>query len=207
MPQELTKQDILELFKESDRRFTKRLEEFDKRLEKEASAREKSREELEKELTKSRKEFDKRLGDITNMWGLFVEELVQPNSIQLFVQRGIDVVDSVQHIKGKRNGKDDYEIDLLLYNKKYVVVVEVKSQLKQDDVDEHLERLKKIQENPPAIVNLKGKTLLGAVAGIVIDKDVDRYAYKKGLFVLRQQGNIVEIANDENFVPREWKVA
>ena len=49
-------------------------------------------------------------------------------------------------------------------------------------------------------------TLYGAVAGMIIENQADRYAYKNGLYVLRQKGNLVEIVNDENFVPREWKV-
>jgi hypothetical protein len=44
------------------------------------------------------------------------------------------------------------------------------------------------------------------VAGIVIQEDADKYAYKKGLYVLKQKGEIVEIANDDKFVPREWVV-
>jgi hypothetical protein len=35
-------------------------------------------------------------------------------------------------------------------------------------------------------------------------QDVDRYAYRKGLFVIRQCGDSVELANDERFQPRAW---
>jgi hypothetical protein len=47
---------------------------------------------------------------------------------------------------------------------------------------------------------------LGAVAGMFIDQDADRYAMKQGLYVLRQTGNLLEIANDASFTPKEWKV-
>ncbi|MEL6221689.1 MAG: hypothetical protein AAFR31_03485 [Cyanobacteria bacterium J06627_8] len=33
------------------------------------------------------------------------------------------------------------------------------------------------------------------VAGIEIDQNIDRYAYQQGLFVMRQGGDTVEIAN------------
>ena len=177
MKEELTKQDILKLFAESDARFEKRA-----------------------------RKLDKQIGELTGTWGKFVEELVAPNSVELFKQRGIEATTTVQRIEEKRNGKPYYQIDLLLYNDTYVVVVEVKSTLKVSNVDEHLERLEKIQKSPPKRINLRGAILLGAVAGIIIEEDADKYAYKKGLYVLRQKGNIVEIANDENFRPREWKV-
>ncbi len=181
MKEELTKQDILELFAKSDARF-------------------------EECLARSRKEFDKRLGELTGTWGRFVEELVKPNSVELFRERGIEVVASAQNIEEKRDGKDYYQIDLLLHNDIYVIVVEVKSTLKVSDVNEHLERLEKIRQSPPKFFNLKGVILLGAVAGIIIEEDADKYAYRKGLYVLRQKGNLVKIGNDEDFKPKEWKV-
>ncbi len=50
----------------------------------------------------------------------------------------------------------------------------------------------------------KNNEILGAVAGIEIDQGVDRYAYKKGLFVILQSGETVEIANDHKFQPASW---
>jgi hypothetical protein len=44
----------------------------------------------------------------------------------------------------------------------------------------------------------------GAVAGIEINEGVDRYAYKKGLFVIKPSGDTVAIVNDANFQPRTW---
>ncbi len=238
----LSKQDVLDLFAESDRRFAesnRRLEEslaksraesdrrFEDRLAKEAKEREKSkkafedrlakeaieREKRRKELDdryaileeKSKKEFDKRIGEITGLWGKFVEGLVEPGSIELFQNRGIEVITTAQNIKKKQNGREIYQIDLLLLNKIQAVVIEVKSTLKVADVDEHLERMDKIRRSPIESLGLHKAALLGAVAGIRIEENADKYAYKKGLYVLRQKGNLVEIANDEDFRPKEWK--
>lgn len=86
------------------------------------------------------------------------------------------------------------------------MVVEIKSSLSVEDVSEHLERLEKIQEVTPKRIDLSGVTIFGAVAGMIVEQDTDRFAYKKGLYVLRQKGNIVEIVNDPSFKPKEWKV-
>ena len=263
--EQLTKQDILELFKESDRRFSmwlregleesrrafderlakealerkKSRREFDERLAKEALEREesrikieqdlarsrmrleqeladsrrefdrrleKSRKEFERDLKKSRKEFNKKIGELTGTWGRFVEELVKPKSVELFRNRGIEVTTIFPGVIGKKDNEDFYQIDLFLINDTQAIAVEVKSTLKVVDVDEHLERLEKIRKYPPKRFDLKGVKLLGAVAAIIIDGDADKYAYKKGLFVLRQKGNIVEIVNDRKFKPKEWLI-
>ena len=46
--------------------------------------------------------------------------------------------------------------------------------------------------------------LLGAVAAMVLPVSVGRHAWRKGLFVLAQNGEIVEIRNDDCFEPRVW---
>lgn len=44
----------------------------------------------------------------------------------------------------------------------------------------------------------------GAVAGIVIEEGVDRFAYREGLFVIAQAGDTVRLLNDGEFVPKAW---
>ncbi len=43
---------------------------------------------------------------------------------------------------------------------------------------------------------------MGAVAAMVIPRDVARYAYRKGLFVMAQSGDVMTILNDEKFEPK-----
>jgi hypothetical protein len=199
MKSEITKQDILELLDKQAKEFHHRLMESEKNIEK-------SRKELDENLQKSRAEFDKRLGELGGTWGKFVAEMVKPKIIELFREKGIPIRTSLQNVAGFMGDDQYYEIDLLLINAVIAVVVEIKSSLSVEDVKEHLERLDKIKKVQPERINLSGVKLYGAVAGMIVENDADRYAYKKGLFVLRQKGNIVEIMSDSNFVPKEWKV-
>ena len=217
MRTELTKQDILELLDRQAKEFHERLLESDKNMEKsrielDESLR-KSRIEFDeslkksqKESEKSRKDFNKRLGQITGTWGKFVAEMVKPKIMKLFKDKGIPIKTTYQNVVGLLDDKMYYEIDLLLINSKIAVVVEIKSSLSVDDVKEHLVRLEKIQKVQPERLDLRGATLMGAVAGMIVENDADRFAYKHGLYVLRQKGNLVEIINDDEFVPKEWKV-
>ena len=125
--------------------------------------------------------------------------------LELFRKRGIEVSEIYPGVQIKKKGLHVAEIDLLLVNSEYSVAVEVKTTLKTQHVDDHLRRLDRLKDNPTRTI--KGTTLLGAVAGMTIAGDADKYAYRKGLYVLRQKGEIVEIANDEAFKPREWQTA
>jgi hypothetical protein len=124
----------------------------------------------------------------------------------MFKVKGILIKTALQNVVGLIGYKKYYEIDLLLINSQIAVAVEIKSSLSVDDVKEHLERLEEIRKVQPEKINMGGTTLYGAVAGIIVENDADKFAYKHGLFALRQKGIIVQIMNDKAFVPNEWKV-
>ena len=63
-----------------------------------------------------------------------------------------------------------------------MIVVECKSSLSIDDVNEHLTRLGKVKKLFPKYRDMK---VMGAVAAMVMQDNVPRYAYKKGLPRLR----------------------
>ena len=46
--------------------------------------------------------------------------------------------------------------------------------------------------------------IMGAVAGAVVPEEVGRFAYRQGLFVLAQNGDTMEICNDDRFAPLTW---
>ncbi len=143
-------------------------------------------------------ETRKTVEALTGKWGNFVVGLVLPATKKMFREKGI-VLKNI--FKGAESYEDDakMEIDILAVNGDYVVAIEVKSTLGIDDVNDHLTRLSKFKQAFPTYAN---RTVIGAVAGIVINEGVDRYAYQKGLFVIGQSGDTVKILNDEKFTPR-----
>lgn len=96
------------------------------------------------------------------------------------------------------------EIDVLLVNKDFSMAVEVKTTLTVEDVNTHINRLNKLKQFP--IRTIMNSTLYGAAAAIKITEEADKYAYRKGLFVLKQKGEFMEIANDDDFAPGEWVI-
>ena len=146
------------------------------------------------------KRLDKTLEGLTSRWGRFVENMVAPAVLRLFQEKGFQVQEVYQRVRSAR-GSRNLEIDILVVDDDVAIVVEVKSRLTQKEVRQVLNTLTHFKSSFPHYGNYQ---IYGAVAAIEIDKDVDTYAYHKGLFVIKQSGDSVTISNDEAFQPRIW---
>ena len=211
MSEPVTIEDIYKLFQNSqeqaDRRAAESKAEADRRAaeadrvmaEFKAEAalltaeREKSMAKLEQTVERTSKAVDA----LTTRWGRFVEGLVEPAVLRLFQGRGIDVKEVYQRAQTKRQGVA-MEIDILVVDDTELVLVECKSRLSKDDVDEFIEKLHRFKISFP---HYQSYQVYGAVAGIEINEGIDRYAYRQGLFVIKPSGESVAIINDENFQP------
>jgi hypothetical protein len=185
--------EIWDLFRETAERF----KETDKKF--------KETDEKFKETDEKFKETDERFRRMeamfTSQWGKLLEALVKPGALDLFRTRGIQVREVFERGKSRQNG-ETMEIDLLLVDADEVVVVEVKSTLKVDDVRDFAERLPRFPEFFPHYAQ---HHIYGAVAGLDIAEGADRFAYKQGLFVLRMEGTgLVKIVNDAAFKPHDF---
>jgi hypothetical protein len=156
--------------------------------------------ETQKITAREIKAVNTSIGRLSNRLGEFVEEAVRPSAVRLFRERGIDVHEVHQNVTSNREGSA-FEIDLLVVNNQDVVAIECKSNLSIDDVNEHLERLEKIKRFLPDHVN---KRISGAVAGMVIPANVATYAIKKGLYVIGQNGEHLELRNEKSFTAKTW---
>ena len=204
---------------QSNRRYEILKEELAKELAESRKQTEESRKQAEEsskktadELRESRKSVDsdikrvsKQIADLGDSLGKFAEEQVRPRLVEMFREKGVYMEEIHGNIVVERNGQYLLEIDLLLVNTIYSVVVEVKHNLKQKDVDEHIERLEKLQLSPSR--SIKGTKMYGAVAGMIVNKEVERYAIKKGFYLVKPKGDSVEISNAHHFKAKTWDVA
>jgi hypothetical protein len=146
------------------------------------------------------KEVTAGIGRLGNRLGDFIEDAVRPAAVRLFQGRGIDVHEVHQNVSSQR-GTEGIEIDLLVVNNSEIVAIECKSNLSVDDVNEHLDRLTKLKKLLPSYAD---KRVIGALASMVIDDNVAQYAYRKGLYVIGQSGDHLEIRNSETFSATIW---
>jgi hypothetical protein len=214
MSNPITLEDIYQIFQRAQEETERRAAEFDRRLAESKAEADRRAAESKAEADRRAAEADRRtaeleklvastnaaVNNLSSRWGLFVENLVEPAAVQLFQERGIDVKETHKRMKVHR-GEIAMEIDIFVVDDTEAVAIEVKSHLTKAYVDEFLDDLSKLKQAFPAYKNYQ---IYGAVAGIEIDEGVDRYAYKKGLFVIRQSGETVEIVNDHKFKPSPW---
>ena len=195
-------QDIDHRFQETDRLLKESAQETDRRF-KETDRRFKETERLLKESAQERdrlfKDLSRKLGDLGGRLGDFVEAMVEPALVELFKARGITVHQTMRTMLSRDDqGQIVAEVDLLVVNTDTAIVVECKSNLSVDDVNDHLERIAGFKTHWPRYADYR---VLGAVAGMVVPEQVGRYAYRKGLFVLAPSGDTVTILNDAKFIP------
>jgi hypothetical protein len=188
---------------ETDRRLKASMEETDRQMkETDRRFREASRE--IKETRRAVKEASRIVGDLGNKFGKLSEYLVVPNMLEKFKALGYKFTRVSRNIKILDAGTDKTltEIDILLENGDFVIVVEVKSDLTVDYVNQHIERMEKLRRYWDE--HKDARKLLGAVAGAIMEDRVKGYALNAGFYVIVQSGDTVKIEAPAGFTPRMW---
>lgn len=154
------------------------------------------------ELSKSQKELGKQIGHIGNSFGRFTEGLFLPSLEKILLKDfGMDTV--APRIKRKRNGSN-VELDVLSYNnseKNTAIVVEIKSNLKYDDIIEFLDLLEKF---PKFFPEHKDKKIYGMVAAVSISPELKAKAEKFGLYVVKISDETFRLISDRKFDAKDF---
>ena len=155
-----------------------------------------------KETARQIKDYNKRFGDFHNRFGEIVEYMVAPNLLKKFKEYGFIFNEATSN---RDFSNDDYnisfEVDVFLENGDRAMLVEVKTKLTTEKVNEHVKRLEKMR----AYADLKGdkRAFLGAVAGVVMTANAKKYALAQGFYVIEPSGETFNITSP-NGKPREW---
>ena len=148
-------------------------------------------------------ELSKNVGGVNNSLGRFTESLFSVGLDEKFNKLGYPFTKQGAHVKFKDNGKLLAEADYFLEDGEYAMAVEVKTELKEADVDDHMDRLAVIR----GYFDARGdkRILVGAVAGSIVNENVLKYAQKQGLYVITQAGDSAVIADlPKGFKAKEW---
>jgi hypothetical protein len=163
----------------------------------------KEAEESRKAMEKSIAELSKNIGGLNNTIGKLTEAMFSPNLLAKFSDLGYNFTRLHKNTKYSENNQPITEVDLLLDNTTHTMAIEVKTELDTSDIDGHIVRIEKIKRFMES--HSDNRILLGAVAGAIVGDSTIAYARNKGLFVLVQNGNMIEIATaQDGFTPREW---
>jgi hypothetical protein len=156
---------------------------------------------LHKETEKAIKDTQRNIGGLNNTVGSLVEHIMTPNLPRKFKQFGFtfDRITTVKWADGK--GNIYTEIDGLLENGDQAMVVEVKTTLRREDIDDHLVRMEKVRKY--ADDHGDKRKFLGAMAAMITNKDTKEYALSKGFFVIEPSGEDVKITKPASD-PKVW---
>ncbi len=183
-------EEILEL-KESQKRTDEQLNRTDEQLNR-----------TDEQLKRTVKKLDNigvKLGEMGIVQGRVAEDLFYRNVRHVF--GGKDIVFSDVRRNLKKRGIAEY--DIVATDKDTVLVVEIKNKLERYMIDSFLsEKLPKFRQVFPQYKDFR---ILGGVGALVMDDGIGRYAEKKGLYVMTQNGEGgAVLVNKKNFTAKEF---
>jgi len=151
------------------------------------------------------KETDRKIDRLAKLYGGVSEN--SKDVAEEFFRRGLEARNSlfgieyteVDHL-ARTSKKLQGEYDIVLHNKAYIIVIEVKYKLHPDDVLDFINR--KLVRFKPLFREYADKKIIGAVAGMSVPSDSYELAAKHGLLVLTQSGDNLAVMNPEGF---RWK--
>ncbi len=150
---------------------------------------------FQEETRKAIKETQKNIGGLNNTLGSLVEHLLTPGLPKKFKKLGY----SFNRIATYKFAEGVYaQIDGMLENGEQAVAVEVKTTLRQMDIDDHLSRMEKIRKY--ADEHGDKRQFMGAMAATITDENTRNYALNKGLFLIEPSGEDVKVTKPEGKV-------
>jgi hypothetical protein len=130
----------------------------------------------------------------------FKEEFMLAEIADLFVQRKLKVDKVAENIQA---WLDDelIDFDMLAYGDKHAVVINLYSTIESNEIDEFVDDLVKFKTFFKEYANHK---VVGAIGVLDISAENLKYAFSKGLYVMKKNGEFVTTVNKKTFKPTTW---
>lgn len=155
------------------------------------------------ELSREVKQTTRQIGELGNKFGRFTEGLFAPSLEKILLKEfGLDEV--AFRVKSAKGG-GSLELGALgIANgrKNEAVVVEVKSRLRDADLDEFLETLRLF---PRFFPQHKDKKLYGIIASVGTSPEQQRRAEKLGLGVVEISDETFRLKSKRGFAPKDFR--
>jgi len=183
----------------------RQIAETDRILKGSAERAEEERRKTEEEQRKTDRvirQVNKQLGELGNKFGSFTEGMAFPSMEKILRDRfKMDVV--ALRAKARQNGHS-IEIDVMAYDngsRNEVYLVEVKSHLTRESIDQMLETI----EQFPKFFGAHGhRNIYGIIAAVDIPDNLRSEVLKKGLYLARIHAGEFELLTPKNFKPQAF---
>jgi hypothetical protein len=156
----------------------------------------------QKETDKQLKELGKQIGGLGSKFGGFTEGMAFPSMHKILTERfKMEYVSP--RVEVRKNG-ETLELDVLAYSNgevKEVYLVEVKSRLREDHLQEMLRDLKKIPRFFPEHNN---KALYGIIAAVDVSEQMMQKVLDAGLYLALIRNDVFSLIVPKGFKPKKF---
>lgn len=162
---------------------------------------------MDEEHQKTERELRKlaeQIGGLGNKFGGFTEGMAFP-SMDRILRKEFGAQFTTPRAKMSKNGKT-LQLDVLAISngeRNAVWIVEVKSRLTKESVDQLIEQLGAFPDFYP---DHRNKELYGILAGVDIDADVPGLAAQKGLYVAAINNEMFSMKTPPGFTPKSYAI-
>jgi hypothetical protein len=191
--EKLTFEKVWQMFKETDLKFQEtdlKFQETD-RIVRENSNQLKETKELVRELSLN-------IGGLNNKFGSFNEALVAP-SINRILSDTFNCYLISNNTKFKNNG-NSFEIDVFGESSESIILVEIKSSLKDSAIEQLLVQIQKVRNSK----KYPDKKIIGIIAATDYSEATAIKIAEIGLYFISVTESLVELKTPANFIPKSW---
>ena len=176
--------------RETDRRMQetdRRMQETDRRMQ---------------ETDRQIKQVNKQIGEIGNKWGTFAEGMAIESIKKILAEKF--QADTVSERTMRRIANETFEMDAFGYSNgatNTAVVVEIKSHLREDSVEQIEEMLTNF---PKFFPDYADKKLFGLVACVHAPESLKNVLFRKGIYLALLSNDTFKLSNAANFKPKNF---
>ena len=150
------------------------------------------------------KRLGKQIGGLGAKFGGFTEGMAFPSMKKILEER-FDMSVISTNVRSRRNGRA-MELDVLAYSNtdvNEVYVVEVKSHLREEGLDQILRDLNSFFEFFPGH---RGKKLYGIIAAVDSPENLEHKVINMGIYLAKIRDETFDIQVPEGFIPKSYGV-
>jgi len=170
--------------------------------ERELAEERKKTEQSRRELDRRMAELGKQIAGLGDKFGYFAEGMALPSMERLLQERfGMETIAPRQRVR--RHGREQ-EYDVIASangSVNLVVVVEVKSRVRAEAIDQLIEQLETL---PLMLPEYGQRPRIGILAGVDWDAGVREQAHAQGLYTAHIHDELFDLTTPEPFEPRRW---
>jgi len=196
-----TYEKVWKMFQETDKKFQKIAMDFEEmRLMSQENDRvRKESEQLRKENDIRIKDLGEQIGGLHNKFGKYNEGLFMPSLIRILGEK-FNCFEHTVNYSFKNNG-DPNEIDLLGASDEYDIIVEIKSNLRKEDIEK---TIKKIDSFKKYSRLYRGYPIIGIITATSYTEKERKLVIENGFYFISTNDDIAKLKTPENFEPKMW---